>query len=66
MIVYRFSFDDPNLIILGENVEINHGLLDIRTKSDATKKVLPYVLKAIGRKDLQEKVSHYFIKELIG
>ena len=66
MLVYRFSFDDSNLTILGENVEINHGLLDIVTKNDATKKVLPYVLKTIGQKDLQEKVSHYFIKELIG
>ena len=45
---------------------ISHGLLDVVTQNDATEKFLPQILEEIGRKDLQEKVSQYFLKQLIG
>lgn len=51
---------------LGGEVEIIHGLLDVVTQNDATKKFLSWILEEIGRKDLQEKVSQYFLKQLIG
>ena len=51
---------------LGGKVEIIHGLLDVVTQNDATKKFLSWILEEIRRKDLQEKVSQYFLKQLIG
>ena len=51
---------------LGGKVEIIDGLLDVVTQNDATKKFLSWILEKIERKDLQEKVSQYFLKQLIG
>ena len=51
---------------LGGKVEIIDGLLDLVTQNDATKKFLSWILEKIERKDLQEKVSQYFLKQLIG
>lgn len=56
----------PTLKFLGENVESNHGLVNVVNTNDATKKYLPRILGRIGYEDLQQKVSQCFLKQSTG